>query len=190
MRPCFGLRPFVTTAFALLVTLPGPPSWADDRHALDVHRSKATFAVTHLFIGRVNGSVPIVSGTVTLDPATNLPVQIQATLDARGVATNDADRDADLQGPDWFDTKRFPLWDFKGTRIVPGSGGAFTILGELSVHGVSAPVTLAVTPVHGPPHAEYHATTQVDRHAFGMAILTTDALVGSQVTIDVEAVLE
>ena len=155
-------------------------------HAVDARRSHATFTVSHLYVGHVSGSVPIVNAGVTLAPDSAIPTEIVATLDPKHIDTHDTDRDVDLQGSDWFDTAKFPTWQFRSNKIAPSSPGAFTSDGTLTVHGVTSPLTLKVTIVRGLPHPLYHAVAHVDRHAFGMQRTTFDPLIGN----DVEIVLD
>lgn len=175
--------------FAMLLvvaSLAGGPVLAQEMRAVDVARSRATFSVTHAFVQRVNGTLPIVSAAVALPPNGAIPESAEATLDPRRIASGDGDRDEDLQGPDWFDTTRYPFWTFKSTKVVAGANGAFAVDGLLTIHGKSVPVVLDAKVVRGLPKPAYVATTHVDRHAFGMVVTRTDALVGSDVTIRLE----
>jgi polyisoprenoid-binding protein YceI len=156
---------------------------ADEARPVDVKASHATFAVQHALIERVTGSVPIVSADVVVAADGTTPTAVDATLDPAHINTGDGDRDGDLVGSDWFDTKKFPLWTFKSNRVTPGADGTFAVAGVLTVHGVGVPVSLTTMLVHGAPHPAYHAVTTVDRHAFGMVVTRTDALVGTQISI-------
>jgi len=154
--------------------------------AIDAGHSHAAFTVSHLYLSRVTGRVPIVSGTVVLASGSAIPLRVSAVLDPKRIDSHNGDRDDDLQGPDWFDTKRFPAWSFVSDAVHPGDGTTFTIDGELTVHGVTQPVTLTVTTVRSLPDPVYHAVGHVDRHGFGMQVTPQDGLVGS----DVELVLD
>ena len=175
-------------AAALVAGLAFPLAASADQTVapIDAAHSRAEFAVQHIFIARVRGSVPIVSGSVTLGD--DGPTEVQATLDPKGLSTDDRDRDGDLQGPDWFDTKNFPTWQFKSTRVVPGKDGAFSLEGDLTIHGVTQPVVLQVTTLRTLPHPAYRAVGHVDRHAFGMKMTRSDGLIGTDVelTLDVQ----
>jgi polyisoprenoid-binding protein YceI len=170
--------PFV----ASLVFAVNAAAGAEDIH-IDAAHSKAQFSVNHVMIERVNGSIPVIAGTISVGADGVTPTAVSATLDARHVATGDPDRDGDLIGSDWFDTKRFPTWTFTSTGVTPGAAGTFNIAGLLTVHGVAVPVTLAATVV---PHHGYRAVTHVDRHAFGMKVGRTDSLIGTDVTISLD----
>jgi polyisoprenoid-binding protein YceI len=154
-----------------------------DELKIDAAHSHANFSVNHVMIERVTGTVQIVSGTITTGPDGVTPAAVSAVLDPRRLSTGDPDRDGDLQGDGWFDTKKFPTWDFKSSAITPGPNGTFTIAGTLTIRGVGQPVTLLTTVV---PHKGYRAVTHVDRHAFGMKIGRTDSLVGTDVTINLD----
>jgi polyisoprenoid-binding protein YceI len=187
----------VASVFAALLALvasppparaPSPP--APGTHAIVAARSSASFAVMHVYIERVVGTVPILSGSVAYAPGeTSVPSSVQAVLDARHVDTRNADRDDDLQGPDWFDTKHFPTWAFTSTSIVP-AGKGFTMTGTLTIHGVSQPIALAVTTLAGLPHAHYRATGTVDRHAFGMHVTPFDGVISSKAELTLDVVVE
>ena len=162
------------------------PAAADQTLTVDVKASRATFTVTHVLIEKVNGNVPIVSADVMVGPDGATPSAVDATLDPARIDTGDSDRDGDLIGSDWFDTGKFPLWTFNSTHVTPNAGGTFTIAGVLTIHGVGVPVVLTASVVHGGGHPAYHAVTTVDRHAFGMHVTRTDALVGNEVSIGLD----
>ncbi len=178
----------VRLSLALVAGLLAAPVSASAETVLAIApaRSHATFAVQHLFVQRVTGSVPIASGSAAFAGGAAVPSRVQAILDPKHVHTDDADRDDDLQGPDWFDVARFPTWTFVSTAIAATVAG-FTMQGTLTVHGVGQAVTLEVTTVHGLPHPAYHATGKVDRHGFGMRITPLDGTIGGQLdlTLDV-----
>jgi polyisoprenoid-binding protein YceI len=157
---------------------------------VDAAHSTATFSVQHIYVERVTGTVPIVSGDVTLDPKTLVPASVTATLDATKLHTDDPDRDAALQGPDWFDTKRFPQWTFTSASVQPDGPSSYTIDGTLTMHGVSRPQRLQVTIDGTPERPEYRAVAHVDRHAFGMSTTRLDPVIGNPVDVALDVVLK
>ena len=167
---------------AVLISAVPAVAFADEAHAIDEQHSRAAFSVTHVLVQRVGGTLPIRSGTVTLG-ADGRPTAVEAVLDPKHIDTRDEDRDGDLQSADWFDTARFPAWTFKSTRIDPGSGGAFKIEGLLASHGRSVPVVLDAQTTGTGSKRAYSASAHVDRHEFGMARTTYDALVGTDIAI-------
>jgi polyisoprenoid-binding protein YceI len=175
-------------ALAIACAVVHPASAQTAAHSIDSSTSKATFCVSHIWVERVCGTVPIESGTVTLAPGSLVPSSVTAALDATKIATGEPDRDASLRSPDFFDTQRFPRWTFTSTKIVPRADNAFEVDGELTIHGVTRPEKLDVSVSGDAPHQRYHATGEIDRHAFGMSVTRLDPTIGGtvDVTLDVE----
>lgn len=156
--------------------------------AIDPAKSTVTFSVQHIFVERVSGSVPVLSGTIDLPDGALVPTSVTAVLDATKLKTGDPDRDGVMQTPDWFDTKRFPTWTFVSTKITPAPNG-FVMDGTLTMHGVTQPEHLIVSVNGDAQHPAYHATGQVDRHTFGMTTTRLDPVIGGMVdvTLDIRA---
>jgi polyisoprenoid-binding protein YceI len=87
--------------------------------------------------------------------------------------------------PEWFDTKKFPTWTFTSTKITPAPNG-FMMDGTLTIHGVAQPEHMVVTVSGDPQHPVYHATCQVDRHAFGMSVTRLDPVIGGTVDVPLD----
>jgi polyisoprenoid-binding protein YceI len=156
--------------------------------AIDPAKSKATFSVSHVFVERVTGTVPIVGGTVALPPDSPIPLSISAELDPSKIASGDRDRDASLAGPDFFDVKADPSWTFASTKITPLGTTAFGVDGTLTIHGVGVPEHLDVTIKGDAAHRVYHAVGKVDRKAFRMSVTRLDPVIGNtvDVTLDID----
>jgi polyisoprenoid-binding protein YceI len=153
--------------------------------AIDPAKSNVTFSVQHIFVERVNGSLPVLSGTIDLAEDSLVPSSVTAVLDATKLKTGDPDRDGVMQTPDWFDTKKFPTWTFTSTKIAPAPGG-FTMDGVLTMHGVAQPEHLVVVASGDPAHPVYHATGHIDRHAFGMSTTRLDPVIGGTVDVTLD----
>lgn len=157
--------------------------------AVDPAKSKAQFAVQHIFVERVVGTVPIRSGTVTLEPGSVIPTAVSAELDPSKVATGEPDRDASLTSPDFFDVRRFPTWTFVSTKIEPHGANAFGMDGTLTVHGVSVAEHLDVTVRGDAANPVYHAVGKLDRRDFKMAVTRLDPVIGTSVDVTLDVVL-
>jgi polyisoprenoid-binding protein YceI len=183
------LRPLI--AAALFAGLAAPAFAAD--YAVDANHTQATFTVTHLAISRVSGKVPVASGTVTLG-STDLPTGISVTFSAKDIDTQSADRDRDLRSPDWFEVDKFPTMTFV-SKTITGTSQAFTIVGDLTMHGVTKPVTLTaktlgkMTDARNRTHVGYSASGTLDRRDWGLNWGKTapgGALIaGNDVTLDI-----
>jgi polyisoprenoid-binding protein YceI len=161
-----------------------PQTWAaDPRH------SSAQFTITHLGISHVRGVIPIASAVV-VGASPQLPTHVDATLDANGVDTRNDTRDADLRSPHFFDTARYPTMTFTSTSISPIDAKNFTLTGNLTLHGVTRPVTLKAAFLgqmvgeHGDAHVAYEATGSIKRSDFGMTY--GPLVVGDDVDIDID----
>jgi polyisoprenoid-binding protein YceI len=172
-------------AFAFVAAVP-----AGREVAIDTARSSAHFSVSHIWVERVTGAVPILSGTVTLAAGSLIPQGAAAVLDATRVATDEPDRDRSLESPDFFDAAQFPRWTFVSTSIVPKGADAFEMDGNLTIHGVTQPEQFDVTLRGTPVHPEYRAEGKVDRHAFGMVKTRLDPTIGDVVDITLDVVLK
>ena len=187
------LRPLL--AAALVAALTGPALAAD--YTVDPAHTQATFTVTHLAISRVSGKVPVTSGTASLG-ANDMPTAISMTLSAKDIDTQSADRDRDLRSADWFDTDKFPTMTFVA-KSVTGSPQALNIAGDLTMHGVTKPVTFTakeigkMTDQRGRTHVGYSATTTLDRRTWGLNWGRTtpggSLIAGNDVSIDLNVEL-
>ena len=164
-------------------------------YAIDGAHSAATFGIRHLGISTVKGSFDGVSGSLTLGETLGT-MQATAVLDATTISTGNADRDGHLRSPDFFDVAQFPEITFTSTEVRPGEGDAFTLVGDLTMHGVTRPVALdaqyigsAVSP-QGVQKVAFTATGEIDRTEWGLtwnqALEAGGVVVGTDVTIELQ----
>ena len=109
--------------------------------AIDPAHSRAEFRIRHLGISTVTGRFDGVDGTVTIGDGLG-SMQATAVIDASTISTGNDDRDGHLRSPDFFDVAQYPEITFTSTAVRPGEGGAFTLVGDLTMHGVTRPVEL------------------------------------------------
>ncbi len=166
---------------------------------IDPSHTRAEFAVKHLMISTVKGSFPGVSGTVTLtnddDPTT---AKVDVTIDVASIDTREAQRDAHLRSADFFDAEHFPTMTFRSTRITRGGDG-YKAHGDLTIRGITRPVTLdatigpRITDPWGNHRTAVEATGKIKRTDWGLnynkALETGGVLVGDEVKISIESEL-
>ncbi|HME82850.1 MAG TPA: YceI family protein [Candidatus Eremiobacteraceae bacterium] len=158
---------------ALVFTQPAPAR-ADITWTIDPGHSLAEFSVVHLGVTHVRGSILIQQGSIVSASGDGQPTAISATLDASSIDTRNQDRDADLKSSNWLDVTKYPTLSFKSTNIVPGANGAFAATGDLTLHGVTRPVTLqghvdgTTTDGRGHQRVAYSASTTIKRQDFGL----------------------
>lgn len=165
---------------------------------IDPAHTHVEFSVKHLMIARVKGRFAGVSGTVELAPGL-AGSTVDVAIDAASIDTRDAKRDAHLRSADFFDVERFPELTFRSRRVIPTGMGEFSIVGDLTIRGVTREVTLEVadegrnTDPWGGERAGFSATTEIDRRDFGLtwnqALETGGVLVGNEVRIALEVEL-
>lgn len=153
--------------------------------AIDPAHSKAEFSVAHIFVEHVTGTVPIVSGSIDLPQGSMIPTSVTAVLNPKSFHTDEPDRDAAMQDPDWFDTAKYPTWTFASTKITPAAKG-FTMDGTLTIRGVAQPETLTVVASGDPSHPTYVATGEIDRKKFGMIPTRLDPVIGNPVDVTLD----
>jgi polyisoprenoid-binding protein YceI len=157
--------------------------------AIDPVHSKAQFAVQHIFVERVTGTVPIVSGTIDVPAGSLIPTSVTAVLDPKKFHSDEPDRDAAMQTPDWFDTPQYPTWTFTSTKITPAPKG-FTMDGTLTIRGMPQLEHLTVVATGDPTHPHYVATGEVDRKQFGMIPTRLDPVIGNPVDVTLDVVTQ
>jgi len=171
------------------------PSAALSEWALDATHSRVGFSVPHLVISEVEGDIKKWKGKVLLDEK-NLPnSQVEFTAESASIDTNNADRDKHLRSAEFFDTEKFPEIHFKSTKITK-AGKGYKLQGELTMHGVTKPVTLdavvsdAVTNPWGKQVRSVKITGQVKRQDWGLNWSKTmdkgGAVVGNEVTFNIK----
>ena len=111
---------------------------------LDPAHTMVQFKVRHLGISTVTGRFATFTGAFQLDPATGQAADAQLSIDAASINTDNDRRNADLRSPNFFNADTFPKITFASTSIQKTSGNKYTMNGNLTMHGVTKPVTLDV----------------------------------------------
>jgi|SRR5688500_15862747 polyisoprenoid-binding protein YceI len=164
--------------------------------AIDPAHSHVEFAVRHLMIATVKGRFAAVRGTVYSDDADPAKGRAEIEIDVDSIDTREPQRDAHLKSADFFDAAKYPAITFKSTRVADASGDRFTLIGDLTMHGVTREIALDVTSEGrnrdpwGGERAGFTATTKIKRGDFGLtwnqALETGGVLVGDDVKVSLE----
>jgi polyisoprenoid-binding protein YceI len=121
-----------------------PAAALADNYQIDPAHSNATFSVKHMMVATVRGEFTKITGKVTLDEKDLTKSMLEATIDASTVNTREPKRDAHLKSPDFFDVAKFPNLTFKSTKITKAGKGHYKMAGDLTMRGVTKPVTFDV----------------------------------------------
>src|SRR5262245_14471759 len=136
---------------------------------IDPSWSSLEFEVRKLGLVTIKGRVPGFSGTIDGGDV----AAIEGLVDATSITTFDADRDAHLQSPEFFDTQRYPELRFSSTSV-EATGDELVVKGDLTIKDVSRPVELRGA-LSGPENDPWgneriglQLETMVDRTSFGL----------------------
>ena len=141
---------------------------------IDPVHSQATFAVRHMMISTVKGQFKVISGSLNLEEEHPENSWVEAQADAASIDTRDANRDAHLRSPDFFDAEKYPTITFKSTKVEPSGDGKYKVLGDLTMHGVTQPVVFDAEyfgqgkDPWGNQRAGLTATTKIKRKEWGL----------------------
>ncbi|MCU0754943.1 MAG: YceI family protein [Xanthomonadales bacterium] len=182
-------RLFLSAAVAALIATPAlaePLSYSFDKVHTQVHAS-----VSHLGFSNSTARFHVKDGSFTFDPADLANAKVDVTIAADSIDLGDKTWKDHLSGAKWFDFAGFPEIRFVSTKVEPGAGKSFKIHGELTLKGVTQPVTLDATlngngphPFSKKPAAGFSATASFKRSDFGMAEYVP--AVGDEVTVRIE----
>lgn len=166
---------------------------------IDPVHTHVQFSVRHMMVSNVKGVFAQKSGTVTLDESDFTRSQIEVEIDAASIDTREPQRDAHLKSADFLEVEKYPVISYRSTKIV-AKGDGFTMTGDLTIHGVTRPVTLAVdTPAPetkdpwGGVRRGFEAVGEINRKDWGLvynqALEAGGVLVGEKVKLALEVEL-
>ena len=111
---------------------------------MDPMHTHASFTVRHLVISNVRGDFKKLSGTVKMDEKDFTKSSVEVAIETASIDTRIAKRDEDLRSENFFDAAKYPTITFKSTKIAKAGKDRLEVTGDLTMHGVTKPVTLDV----------------------------------------------
>jgi polyisoprenoid-binding protein YceI len=176
-----------TLSLAVPLAVAQTSTWTPDKA-----HSEVDFSVLHLGLSHVHGRFGNIAGTIAMNDSDIAKSTVNVTIDVGSVDTGESPRDNHLKSADFFDVAQFPTATFVSTNVIKTANG-LTVNGNLTLHGVTKPVTLVVEGPAGPiqgmdkkPHAGFSATTTIQRSAFGVGSKFPAAAVGDDVKLSIE----
>ena len=173
------------------VELPSPGSYE-----IDSAHSSVSFVARHLMVTKVRGHFSGFSGTIQVTEP-HEEARVEATIDAASIDTGEPNRDAHLRSADFLDVEHFPTITFVGAGPVHKGGSRFSLPGELTIRGVTRPITLEAEYLGTASHPQMgtriglSATGEIDREEFGMtwnaALEAGGWMVSKTVRLELEA---
>jgi polyisoprenoid-binding protein YceI len=175
------------------------PGYVAGTWTIDPVHSDVAFTVRHMMVSKVRGHFTRMEGQIVTG-ADPLASTVTATIDLDSIDTNNAQRDDDLRSANFFEVDKYPGMTYRSTAIRHSEDG-FDVDGELTLHGVTRPVTLALDvngftrDPFGATRAGFSATAEINRRDFGITFNAPmeggGVVVGDkiQIFIEIEAVL-
>ncbi|MFO1265411.1 MAG: YceI family protein [Steroidobacteraceae bacterium] len=178
------------TALTLVLAALAAPAWsAPATYTLDGNHSFERFSYNHMGMSTQLSRFDKTTGTVVYDAAART-ASVDVTIDTKSVSTGSELFNGHIQGADFLDTANFPTATFKSTAAKFEGDRPVAIEGNLTIKGVTKPVTLTVTafragehPMMKKPQIGADATVQVKRSDFNMGKYVP--MVGDEVTISI-----
>lgn len=181
---------FFVPTLALFITL----SVQAGTYQIDQDHSQVAFQIRHL-VSKVKGHFTEFEGTFSIDDKKIANSKFSAKIKVARINTNNEKRDNHLKGPDFFDVDQFPIITFESTKV-SGSSKNMMIEGNLTMHGVTRPVTLktknngTATDPWGNERIGLTATGKINRKDFGInwnkALDKGGVMLGEEVDIELE----
>jgi len=154
---------------------------------VDSERSTVRFRVKHLLVATVEGCLGAVHGTVT---ASGRSVHAEGGVQVAMIDTGMPERDARLRGDGFFDTERHPQITFRATGAQPMGRDAWSVSGDMTIMGRTAPFTFATSVSEGRHGPRITARGSLSRREHGLdwpgLLHSGRAVVGDRVDIVLE----
>jgi len=169
------MRALRYVALAGLLATAGTAAAAPVTYTLDPGHTMVLFSWNHFGFSNPTADLNQVTGTLVYDEAAPTKATVEVTLPLSGLDTFVPKLDEHLKSADFLDAAKFPTVTFKSTKVAAAGKGKFKVTGDLTVHGVTKPVTLDATLNKVGPHPMmkvqsigFDATATIKRSDFGV----------------------
>lgn len=156
-------------------------------YTIDASHSSAAFAISHMAVSTTRGRFNDLSGTISYDPAHIEKNSVKVTIKATSVDTGNQKRDDHLRTADFFDVAAHPDLSFTSHSWKATSTGAYEVVGDFTLHGVTKSITATVTKTGagkdpwGNERIGFETAFTIDRSEYGMS--GGRPMVGNEVAI-------
>jgi polyisoprenoid-binding protein YceI len=156
----------------------------------DTMHSGLGFSIVHLGVNDLKGTVKITKATITTTEEGFAGGVVSLEADMRTIDTDNDKRDTHLQSPDFFDVVKFPTLTFQSTSFIKLNDDRYSLTGNLSLHGITKPVTLTVSIKSGinltnnKPITGLKVTGTIKRTDFDISSSTPTGIISDEVNIE------
>lgn len=186
------MKSFLTAALFTAIVAATPFTANAASYEFDTAHTQIMFKVNHLGFSNSHGRFMKFDGTLDFDAADVAKSKLDVTIDTASIDMGDQKWDDHLKNADFFDVEKFPSMTFKSTKVEKTGEKTGKVTGDLTILGVTKPVTLDVVmnkmgkhPMSGKEHVGFSATGTLKRSDFGMNYGLPN--VGDTVTLMIEA---
>lgn len=167
---------------------------ANDAYKFDPSGSTIAFTV-HQFLGTTQGKFTRFSGKIEVDREHPENSSVTAQIDVRSIDTHIKKRDDHLRSPEFFNVEKFPQITFKSRSVKRTGPQSGDILGDLTMHGVTRPITLhgkLLTPINETSRTRWAVTTEpISRNDFNLMFASAaEAVSGISQTVAINIEIE
>ncbi|WP_448702778.1 YceI family protein [Mucilaginibacter sp. AW1-3] len=172
---------------ALLFAFKPAATWT-----IDKNHSKLAFTITHMGINDVEGSFKITDATINTPADDFSNATVDFTADAATLNTDNDARDKHVKSEAFLDVAKYQTITFKSTSFKKAAGNNYTVTGNLTLHGVTKPVTLNAVVRTGvgmnkKPVAGFKITGTINRKDFGVGAGFGSAMLSDEVAVTANA---
>ncbi len=187
--------PVATSALAQTPPTRDPAQIQAGTYAVDPGHTQVGWRVSHMGFSNYAGGFSDVSGTLELQPKNPAAAKLSVKIPVASVTTTSAKLTDELKGDQWLDAAKFPDMTFVSTKVVPAGKDHAKVTGDLTLHGVTKPVTLDVTlvgagvnPLSKKVTVGFEATGTLKRSEFG--VKTYVPLIGDELHLTIAGAFE
>jgi polyisoprenoid-binding protein YceI len=179
---------------ALLITGLSSAASANETYRFDPSGSTIGFSV-HQFLGTTHGKFTKFNGKIDVDRARPENSSVTAQIDVRSIDTRIKKRDDHLRSAEFFNVEKFPQMTFKSRSVKQTGAQSGDILGDLTIHGVTKPITLhvkLVTPINETSRTRWAVTVDpITRRDFNLMFApATETVSGISQTVAINIEIE
>ncbi len=173
-------------ALSLMIALPTAWAQAAETYYTDQGHTEVSFGWNHAGVSMQSGEFTTANGKLVLDPDNPEQSSVTVTIDAASVSTGFGPLDDHLKSKDFLEVETYPEITFVSTSVKKTGDTTADVMGDLTIHGVTKPVTLKTTMTHRGEHplggaidyykgqwVAFTATTEIDHQAFSVGGFST-----------------
>ena len=166
----------VATATIAQIASSNPASVKPGVYQVEPAHTQVGFQISHIGFSNFSGFFSGASGSLTINPSNAAVSKLQITIPIASVQTTVSKLDGELKGDQWFDAAKYPTATFVSSRVTRLPNGSASVAGNLTLHGVTRPVTLSarfvgagVNPIDKSFTIGFDADGMIKRSDFGVS---------------------